>query len=222
MLPGTLTPSIKVSSSSRRKVPHAGGYSLSDSLRTYRSHVGRQGEKSGDPPRTCPTPIFAPTHSAECAPTSRTGSQTPTKLASSSCPTPPITEGETEAQKEKRTVQTHHGRAGPGPRAPSEPGHYHPRGALPQLKPGFQLLRRGGPLVAGLRFLEEPGLPGSPASRASANSAIPSRAASPLGPCIGITWKPLKLLLPLLPHPCPAPVTLMSLVWDSWPWELFF
>lgn len=50
MLPGTLTPSIKVSSSSRRKVPHAGGYSLSDSLRTYRSHMGRQGEKSGDSP----------------------------------------------------------------------------------------------------------------------------------------------------------------------------
>lgn len=35
VLPGTRTPSISVSSSSRRKVPQAGGYSLSDSLRTW-------------------------------------------------------------------------------------------------------------------------------------------------------------------------------------------
>lgn len=48
MLPGTLTPSIKVSSSSRRKVPHAGGYSLRDSLRTYGRHV-RGRRSSGDP-----------------------------------------------------------------------------------------------------------------------------------------------------------------------------
>lgn len=57
MLPGTLTPSIKVSSSSRRNVPHAGGYSLSDSLRTYRNHAGRQQETSGDPTAHAPAHV---------------------------------------------------------------------------------------------------------------------------------------------------------------------
>ena len=84
VLPGTRTPSIKVSSSSRRKVPHAGGYSLSDSLRTYRSHVGRRGETSETPqnvPAACPRPTLAPARRADCAPTSRTGSQTPCKVS---------------------------------------------------------------------------------------------------------------------------------------------
>lgn len=49
VLPGTLTPSIKVSSSSRRKVPHAGGYSLSDSLRTCRATC-RGSERNGETP----------------------------------------------------------------------------------------------------------------------------------------------------------------------------
>ena len=59
VLPGTRTPSIKVSSSSRRKVPQAGGYSLRDSLRTCRSHTGRQHEKSGDATQA-PDPSLLP------------------------------------------------------------------------------------------------------------------------------------------------------------------
>lgn len=49
VFPGTLTPSIRVSSSSRRKVPHAGGYSLRDSLRTYRGHARKECRNPRDP-----------------------------------------------------------------------------------------------------------------------------------------------------------------------------
>lgn len=58
----------------------------------------------------CPGPTFAPTPRAEYAPMSRTGSQTPAKLASASCPSPLVT-GESDTQKEKGVGQNPCGRA---------------------------------------------------------------------------------------------------------------
>lgn len=59
VLLGTRTPSIRVSSSSRRKVPQAGGYSRSDSLRTCKSH-GREGGEGTPVTRTASWEVTAP------------------------------------------------------------------------------------------------------------------------------------------------------------------
>lgn len=136
MLPGTLTPSIRVSSSSRRKVPHAGGYSLSDSLRTYGSHAGRQGVRRS--PRPCqgraPGPSLLPLTQL-----SRTGSWAPAKLALFSRPTPPVMDGETEARKEKGVVQNDRGRAWTRTQASLCIRAPPSQGSLPQLKSGLLL-----------------------------------------------------------------------------------
>lgn len=93
MLPGTLTPSIKVSSSSRRKVPHAGGYSLRDSLRTYRRHEREGGMGNQDGPRpvaVCTVPLPFPLNTlSQGSPGSQNISLTMESI-------PHVTKGETE------------------------------------------------------------------------------------------------------------------------------
>lgn len=127
MLPGTLTPSIKVSSSSRRKVPHAGGYSLRDSLRTYRRHARRwlRNQETPRPVTVCLVPIPFPLNTlSQDDPDSQTIS-----LAAEA--TPHVTK-EKLRSKGKERYPGHRGNTGTRRQGPSPPRHgsLEHRGAL--------------------------------------------------------------------------------------------